>query len=35
MKKELANIFFNGDINKLELVLKGRKVTEETLPEVI
>ena len=35
LKKELANIFFNGDTNKLELVLKGKKVTEENLPEVV
>jgi hypothetical protein len=35
MEKELANIFFNGDTNKLELVLKGKKVTEENLPEVV
>lgn len=34
LKKELANIFFNGDDTKLELVLRGQKVTESNLPEI-
>ena len=35
LQKELSNMFFNGDSKKLELVLRGQKITEENLPEII
>ena len=35
LRKELANIFFNGDTAKLDLVLRGEVISEDNLQAVI